>query len=666
VSIVSDHRALACRTAPRFVLVALAVAASLVVATTTRIVLAAMHAAGSGGSFAASLRILGAALALGPLSDAAAALWLAAPLAVLLALLPGRPRRWQRGLVQLAVAALVATTLFVAVAEVVFFSEFDSRFNFVAVDYLIYPTEVAANIGESYPIGWALLGIALVTALVLRASRGVRRRVLAEPAPRAARLRFAAGYAVLLAATFLLSPKLTRVSDDRAVNEIAASGYATFLSALLGRDAPYDGLYATRPDTVVFPRLHRLLREDATDTASFAADATTRHIGAAGPQRRLNVVVVLEESLGAGFVGALHPSDSTLTPRFDSLAAEGTLLTRAYSTGNRTIRALEATTSSLPPLPGISIVRRSASRDLFTLPSLLRARGYATQFVYGGRALFDGMGGYALNNGIERVVEQRDFPDDAFTTAWGVADEVIFDRALAEMDSLHATGAAFYSLILTVSNHRPYDYPGGRIDADPAARRREHAVRYADWALGRFLRQAREHPFFDSTLFVLMGDHGPRVYGAAEIPLPSYEVPILLYGPGIVPAGRRIETIASSLDVPPTILGIIGGSYESSFFGRDIRRTPPAEGRALMTHGSEVALLRGDRMAVLGLRGEVTVYRYDHSAETLSPLDSSDDEARALVEDAIAYYHGADEMYRAGRYTFPVERRRIVAVRSGD
>ena len=130
----------------------------------------------------------------------------------------------------------------------------------------------------------------------------------------------------------------------------------------------------------------------------------------------------------------------SLTPQIDALAEEGTLLTHAYSTGNRTIRAIEATTSSLPPLPGVSIVRRPQSEDLFTLPALLRARGYQTLFVYGGRALFDGMGGYLRHNGVDRIVEQKDFPDGTFKTAWGVADEAIFDRALTEMDGLHATG----------------------------------------------------------------------------------------------------------------------------------------------------------------------------------------------------------------------------------
>jgi phosphoglycerol transferase MdoB-like AlkP superfamily enzyme len=209
-----------------------------------------------------------------------------------------------------------------------------------------------------------------------------------------------------------------------------------------------------------FPRIHGLLADAASPAAAFSPQTSLRHVTGARPLRRLNVVVVLEESLGAQFIGTLNPDGGqSLTPHFDSLASEGTLMTRAYSTGNRTIRALEATTSSLPPLPGISVVRRPESVDLFTLPALLRSRGYATEFVYGGRAMFDGLGAYMRNNGMDRIIEQKDYPSGEFTTAWGVSDEAIFDKALAEMDSLHSTGRPFYTLVLSVSNHRPYTYP---------------------------------------------------------------------------------------------------------------------------------------------------------------------------------------------------------------
>jgi phosphoglycerol transferase MdoB-like AlkP superfamily enzyme len=639
--------------ATRYRVAALLIAIYLGVSLLTRVaLLIAQHAWSANGAG----RVL-AALAAGEAFDLLAALWLAVPVVLYLTLLPERwlARRGQRALLLAGVGVALFAMLFVAVVEGFFFAEFNGRFNFVAVDYLVYPTEVVDNVWQSYPTGLVLTGLALLSAgltLLLRkriAAAGLR------PVRAARRAAVLIAYAGLLAVlTLAVSPRLARVSEDRALNEIAGNGYYSFWMALLGSDAPYEGMYATRADTTVGERLRRLLAEPAAVPASFVRDApltARRHIRALGPARRMNVVVVLEESLGSEFIGALHPRPVPVTPQFDALTREGTLLTHAYSTGNRTIRAIEATTSSLPPLPGVSIVRRPQSEDLFTLPELLRARGYQTLWCYGGRALFDGMGRYLRHNGVDRIVEQSDYPKGTFKTAWGVADEAIFDRALTEMDAMAATGRPFYTLILSVSNHRPFTYPEGRIPVDTRFHRRESAVRYADWALGRFIRQARQHAFFKDTLFVLMGDHGARVYGAAEIPLASYEVPVLFLAPGVVPAGRRLDTLASSLDIPPTVLGLLGMEYDSKFFGHDLFHIDPSAGRALMTHNNEIALLRGTRIAVLGLHQSTAVFDLGPDY-ALRPVRSLDAGARELIEDAIAYYDGADALYRSGGLAF--------------
>lgn len=638
-------------TESRFRLAAGAACGLLAVSFLVRLVLLGLQHAVSHDGFLAVLAALGA----GTVADTLAALWVTAPFVLYLALVP---ERWYRSRAHRAlVPALFGLTcfgvLFVAVVEVFFFLEFNGRFNFVAVDYLMYPTEVVENIWESYPTGLVLGVLAAVSIAVGLLVRRPLRAAWSRPLPFGQR-SLAAGVfaAVLLGLTFGVPTSLAHVSDDRALNEIAANGYTSFWHALLGSDAPYAGLYATRDNAAVFRRLRGLLAEPEAVPASFQPGSTLRHIRPLGPQRRLNVVVVLEESFGSEFVGALHSRPASLTPSYDALAQEGLLFTHAYSTGNRTIRALEATTSSLPPLPGVSIVRRPQSKDLFTLPSLLREHGYQTLFVYGGRALFDGMGGYLRANGIDRVVEQKDYPEDAFRTAWGVSDQAIFDRALTEMDAMQAQGRPFYTLVLSVSNHRPYQFPEGEIRWDPSLKSRDNAVRYADWALGRFVRQARQHAFFKDTLFVLMGDHGARVYGSAEIPLPSYEVPILFYAPGVpgaIPAGARVDTLTSSLDIPPTVLGVLGLEYDSPFFGHDVLHIDPSAGRALMTHNNEIALMKGSRIAVLGLHRSARLFdvRPDGSFVALPRPDRA---GLDLIEDAISYYTGADTEYRNGSY----------------
>ena len=594
------------------------------------------------------LKSLGA----GVVFDAVAALWLAAPLVLYLTLVPERwfLHRSQRALTAGISGLSVFAVLFVAVAEVFFFQEFNGRFNFVAVDYLMYPTEVVENIWESYPTGLILSLLAAVSAGLALLLRRPLRAAWRLPLSFGRRSATAIVYFLVLSVLTLGVPSsLAHVSEDRALNEIAANGYLSFWRALLGSDAPYEGLYASRTPSVAFGRLHRLLAEPAAVPASFTPGSTLRHIRPLAPARRLNVVVVLEESLGSELVGTPHPRPVSLTPNLDALATEGTLLTRAYSTGNRTIRALEATTSSLPPLPGVSIVRRPQSKDLFTLPALLREQGYQTLFVYGGRALFDGMGSYMRNNGINHVVEQKGFPEDAFRTAWGVSDEAILDRALTEMDVMHAQGRPFYTLVLSVTNHRPFRFPEGRIAWDEKLKSRENAVRYADWALGRFMRQAREHAFFGDTLFVLMGDHGARVYGASEIPLGSYEVPILFYAPGIVPARTpgghpRLVSRRPAHGAGHPRAGVWLEVLRPRRAARD-----PSAGRALMTHNNNVAMMRGSRIAVLGLHRSAQLFDVGPDGSFIR-TPAADGAGRELIEDAIAYYSGADTAYRTGAY----------------
>jgi phosphoglycerol transferase MdoB-like AlkP superfamily enzyme len=603
------------------------------------------------------------ALAMGEVHDLLVAAWLVLPLSVYLALMPARLFRWRphQALLWAGLGASIYGLCFLAVVEWVFFAELGGRFNFVAVDYLVYPTEVVTNVWESYPVAWVLAALLVPAGLALLAMRRAVAGALLERRPQRAALALGV-LAVVVAGTWAASPEWGDVSDDRVLDDVARNGLFTFFGALRGSYASFDGLYATLPDDEVFRRLHGLLAEPAAATASFAPATTLRRVHNATPPRRLNVVVVLEESLGAELVGTLHPREApegrgperTLTPYFDALARRGTLLTHAYSTGNRTIRAIEATTAGLPPLPGISLVRRPQSRGLFTLPALLREQGYETLFVYGGRALFDGMGGYLSRNGVERIVEQADYPPGTFATAWGVADEAIFARALAEMDGMATRGRPFYSLVLSVSNHRPFQFPENHVRRDPALSGRDNVVRYADWALGDFMRRASCRPWFDDTLFVLMGDHGARVYGAARIPLASYEVPILFVGPGVA-AGERVATLASSLDVPPTVLATLGLDYESRFFGRDVLRLTASAGRALMTHNSDVALLEGDRMAVLGLQGATNVFDCDLAAAKCERPDASP-AAGQLVDDAIAYYRGADLLYRGGGLQMPTTR----------
>jgi hypothetical protein len=297
----------------------------------------------------------------------------------------------------------------------------------------------------------------------------------------------------------------------------------------------------------------------------------------------------------------------------DKLAVtEGLLFTSLFADGNRTIRGFEGVFSSFPPLPGDSILARDRTENVESIARVLKRDGYQTLFVYGGRGSFDYITSYTLTNGWDRLVEQQDFENPVHTTAWGVSDEDLFNRGIEEMRAMHSSGAPFLISFMTVSNHLPFTYPTGRIAEDPNAKSRKHAVKYADWALGDFFEKARKEPFWSDTIFVVVADHGARVYGSQSIPMKSYEIPLLIVGPAVVAEPKRIDVTGCQLDVAPTVLGLIGRPYASLFFGHDLLQ-PGADqrSRCLMHHNRSIAIYRDGMQVVFGLNKTVEYWQGD-------------------------------------------------------
>ena len=381
----------------------------------------------------------------------------------------------------------------------------------MAVDYIWYPHEVFTNIWESYHVGIVLgvcLGLSLAWVLVLGR---LFRRMWERPFSASARVAYlAAGLALLALLTPTLNLKGAHVSTDRTLNEIANNGMLAFAAAAWTHHLDYSGFYKTMDRAEAFARARRLLKEPNSELVE-PGESIRRRVTGESARPRLNVVIFLEESLGSEFWGCLG-RPSTLTPEMDQLATqEGLLFTNIYASGNRTVRGFEGVLSSFPPLPGDSIVKRDLSDNVETIARVLKRDGYATMFLYGGRGLFDGMRSYAVRNGYDRFIEQKHFAHPTFTTIWGVCDEDLFGRALEEMRILAQGDKPFLATVLSVSNHKPFTYPKGKIPEDPERRKREHAVKYSDYSLGQFFRGARQQSFWTNTIFVVVADHGARV-----------------------------------------------------------------------------------------------------------------------------------------------------------
>ena len=293
--------------------------------------------------------------------------------------------------------------------------------------------------------------------------------------------------------------------------------------------------------------------------------ARTQDVAKISKRPYKNIVLIVQESLGAQYIGGLGGQD--LSPEFDKLMNQGWCFERCYATGTRSVRGLEAVSSGFPPTISDAVLRLSKSQSrFFTLAQLLKDFDYRTSFIYGGEAHFDNMKSFFLGNGFSQLIEQPDFKDPAFVGTWGASDEDMF-ATLHDVLS-QDVDVPKLSLAFTVTNHTPWEYPEGRIMpvGEPASV--ENSVRYVDWCMGEFFKKAQQSDYWDDTIFLVVADHDSRVWGETLVPLRHFHIPALILG-GSVPVCRDPRVI-SQIDLPVTVLSLAGIEAEHPMIGRDL------------------------------------------------------------------------------------------------
>ena len=530
---------------------------------------------------------------------------------------------------------------FTLVAEWLFWDEFHTRFNFIAIDYLVYCHEVTLNIYESYPLGSLLPAILLVAGITFQGYRKFFAKVSRSSEAPAQRV-LATMLLVLLAglAYGLVGQTLHERSLNNYCNELAANGPYQLFAAFRNNCLDYRQFYALGQDQRLSSRLKgmvvqnnaRLLHPDGLYDLE-------REIVNPGPEKRLNVFLITVESLSARYLSRFGERRG-ITPFMDRWFRQGLLFTNLYATGTRTVRGLEAITLSFPPTPGRSLIKRPEAPHFQSLGEIFARRGYDVAFIYGGRGFFDNMNSFFSGHGY-RCVDQSDFRDGeiSFSNAWGVCDEDLFGKALAEADRDYRRGKHFFFQLMTTSNHKPFTYPAGRIDI-PSGHGRSGGVKYTDYALRKFMVQARTRPWFADTLFVVVADHCAHSAGRAGLPVSRYHIPLFFYAPGRVNPGEN-DKLASQIDIGPTLLGLLHFSCRNAFFGEDIRR-PDSRPRALIANYVKLGLLENDRLLVLAIHRRIT-QQYKPYAKSFRVENRG-----GLVRDCQAFYQGADYIVRHG------------------
>jgi phosphoglycerol transferase MdoB-like AlkP superfamily enzyme len=595
---------------------------------------------------------------------------LAAPLVILAPLLATRPcwPLWRK-LSALWVMLAVGVLVLLEVSTPAFITEYDSRPNRTFVEYLKYPRELSSMLWIGFR-AHLFFGLGVVALAVWAAGRMLRPWQPRTLPWSHARL-WLTWPVILLACAFAIrssidhrpaNPAMFAFTKDPMVNTLTLNSTWLVTHALYGmrHEARSSEIYGRMDESAIIAEL-RSARESLGDTRPLlggdAIPTLTDQTASVRRERPLNLVIVLEEGLGATFVESL--GGLPVTPELEKLQSQGWWFEQLYATGTRSIRGIEAVVTGFPPTPAQAVVKLSlAQRNFTSLASVLGQHGYESEFIYGGESHFDNMRAFFLNNGFSLVTDEDDYPAPDFMGSWGVSDEDLFAKAHERLEAKHAQGTTSFTLVFTSSNHAPFEFPDGRIELYEQPKATENnAVKYADYALGRFIERARASSYWQNTLFLVVADHDIRVRGDSLVPIERFHIPGVILGADIQP--KRITTVASQIDLAPTLLSLLGIDAQHPMIGRDLTQEPSdLRGRAMMQYEQHYAWMEGDQVVILRPDKAPTHGRYDFARKRFELTSTLPARAAELERRALAHALLPAWLYREQRYRLPREPRR--------
>lgn len=572
------------------------------------------------------------------------------------------PKRWigsrfDKIFTYVYLAIVLLIIYFSLLAEIPFWDEFGVRFNFIAVDYLIYTYEVISNINESYPLPliiFVLVALIVLTFVFLQ-KRKIFRNTFSDKRPISKRFALFSVLIPALILSLILKNKQADFSNNLVLNELGKNGTFSFFSAFKSNELDYETFYPKIDDKEAYSVLKKNLLQENQAYLSNKWDDISRTTKSENEQRP-NVILIAIESFSGDFLKAFGNKDN-LTPNYDKLANESIFFTNLYATGTRTVRGMEALTLSVPPTPGNSIVRRPDNQNLFSVATIFKEKNYQPYFIYGGDGYFDNMNNFFGGQGFDIVDRNRgnplsddiktqrfNIPDNevSFENAWGICDEDLYKQSIKYADKSSKLNKPFFQFVMTTSNHKPYTFPAGKIDLPQGDR--NGAVKYTDYALGKFLADAKAKPWFKNTVFVIVADHCASSAGKWEINIDKHHIPAIIYN--LPQKAEKINRLTSQIDLMPTLFGYLGWNYTTSLYGKDINQTKIGDERAFIGNYRTLGMLKGNAFTQIDDRKKVKQFTVKDSDKSLKEIKSKNSQ---LVSETISYYQTASERFKNGK-----------------
>lgn len=528
----------------------------------------------------------------------------------------------------------VLLIIFNGVSEYFFYNEFGVRYNFIAVDYLIYTNEVIGNIMESYPVIPLFSAILIVTISITLLIYKKTKEELLELPDFKQKMVLLGTFMVLCAMSLLAIPSLMQIKSGNVfADEIEANGIPKFYWAFTHNELDYFQFY---------PQISQKQAEK-NFLSQYPQQVLLRNITADQPETKKNVVLISIESLSADFMEH-YGNTEKITPFLDSLAEKSLMFTNLYATGNRTVRGLEALTLCIPPTAGESVIKRNDNKSKFTTGNVFKSKGYDVRFLYGGYSYFDNMQDFFEGNGYG-IVDRNNFKPEEITFAnvWGVSDEDMARKAIQVMNAEAKSGKPFFNHWMTVSNHRPFTYPDGRIDIPGTSKSREGGVKYTDYSLRLFFNMAKKQNWYKNTVFVIIADHCASSAGNTELPMDKYRIPALVFSEGFIQP-QKFDKLMSQIDVMPTVFGLLNFSYQSRFLGQDVLKQE-FQPKAYIATYQDLGFVKDGHLTIISPIKKIKQYSLELEKSNLAPefklyyteklLKNID---QKLVNDAISAY----------------------------
>ena len=546
---------------------------------------------------------------------------------------------------------VISSLIFMEIATFPFMAQYDVRPNYLFVEYLEYPKEVFGMIISDYKLELllAFVVIGVFGYLYLKRYRDGLSDIFELSYVKRVLLFFPLTILLAIGIRSSFGHRGANISDaiyssNRVLNEITKNsiygvGYAVYVN-IEHEGKNISKRYGTMDIKEAIKRVENRLNIKSLDEKFPLKRVEKTHFKSNKPK---NLVIFLQESLGAQFVEAVG-GEKGITPNLNRLAKEGVLFSELYSNGTRSVRGIAGVVAGNFSVPGKGVVKRNKSqRDYFTIAKLLKPYGYHSSFIYGGESRFDNMKGWFLGNGFDEIIDEPKFKNPKFVGTWGVCDEEVVKRANSEYKKLYRENKKFVSVIFSTSNHKPFDFPDGKIELIKGVKKKsvKNAIKYADFAIGKFIEMARKEPYYKDTVFVIVADHNVRVYGDDVVPVNMFHIPALILGGGV--KAMKYDRLSTQPDVLATALDLIGLDLKYPIMGHSIFSDKKRD-LAFMQFYNNYALRVGNKVAVV---------RENKKPETFEYIDKhlkkiAHDEK--LEKDALAFVLVLDYLYNKRLY----------------